>query len=954
MATAWDAFISYARAASGPTAVQVQRGLERFARPWHQRRAVRIFRDDSAMSTNPALWSAIEAGLAGAGHLIVLLSPGARDSAYVDKEVAWWLEHKGAGSILLVLDDGELVWDAAGNRFTDDSPVPPSLRAAFSEEPRWLDLRWLRNSPAPAADPRFASAMADLSAPVRGLPRDELVGEDLTQHRRVRRLARTAVSSLVLLLASSIVATVIAVQQRDDVLRQAVTLRSRELAGASSGLLGSDLRLAQLLAVQGYRTERSPATREALRQAAFASPLIERFATFDADITAIATSADAGTVAVALADGRVLTLGGGGTGRPELRFTAAAAVTALRANADGTVLLAATAAGVSVWDRSGSRPLADGPGLVGPQAVALSPSGRRAAVAREDETVELVTYDTASGRELGSRADPFVPEGEVALYPRYTERLGFVGEHTLQLVGNDANWLQLDLRTGRTRRSGGVPWLPYANLYVASDRADYLLSAPIANGQAVRAWPLSATGRNPKPVTAPLQFTDPLGMAISPDGSLVLLNDSASGLSVAPVAGDQPAVVSPTRIPGLGAVGAMAFLTPERAVAAARTELAFLAFGGPGRGAEGLPLAPRGVGGVPEYAIDFRSSRLAVSPDGSRVAVLELNSAALQVVALPGRGGATLPNTPVSAADELQTLFGPVWLGNETVLVLGAEEPVAGDGLPAGVLRWDLGLAPLAEGGERQLPLAAGAFGEGTVLVATSGGVVQTRQVPSGTLLGEVGRPAEGTEYDQAVFTADGGHLALVRSGGQEGEGVTLRVLDTGNGQVVHEREWQQGAAVAGLAFAGSTLLVSHLDGSVDILDDLGRGATSRISTTGTRTSTGSVQGYPPVVGSDGLVGVPTRSGLQLYDLGTRQPAGVLPVPPGFETVPRAYAFGPDGHTLVTGFFGADPRTATLTVRDLDPEAVADAACRSAGGAISAAQWMRVVGTELPVEPACG
>ncbi|MCW3158062.1 toll/interleukin-1 receptor domain-containing protein [Micropruina sonneratiae] len=93
-----------------------------------------MFRDDNALSTNPALWNAIEEDLSSARHLIVLLSPRAAASEYVDREVRWWLDHKGQGSVLLVLDDGELHWDAALDGFTPDSTVP-SLRDGFSEEP---------------------------------------------------------------------------------------------------------------------------------------------------------------------------------------------------------------------------------------------------------------------------------------------------------------------------------------------------------------------------------------------------------------------------------------------------------------------------------------------------------------------------------------------------------------------------------------------------------------------------------------------------------------------------------------------------------------------------------------------------------------------------------------------------------------------------------------------------
>jgi len=90
-----------------------------------------------------------------------------------------------------------------------------------------------------------------------------------------------------------------------------------------------------------------------------------------------------------------------------------------------------------------------------------------------------------------------------------------------------------------------------------------------------------------------------------------------------------------------------------------------------------------------------------------------------------------------------------------------------------------------------------------------------------------------------------------------------------------------------------------------------------------------------------------------LYDLTTLQPSGALPVPPGFEAVPRTYAFAPDGHTLVTGFFGADSRTARVSFRDLDSAAVAAQVCASAGGSISTGEWRRVVGDVPPEEPGC-
>jgi hypothetical protein len=219
----------------------------------------------------------------------------------------------------------------------------------------------------------------------------------------------------------------------------------------------------------------------------------------------------------------------------------------------------------------------------------------------------------------------------------------------------------------------------------------------------------------------------------------------------------------------------------------------------------------------------------------------------------------------------------------------------------------------------------------------------------------EAGAPA--VVYDLARFSADGDYVALIDVGDVTVDArattSTLRVVDSRTGAVIHEQVWKDGVDVAGLEFAGTTLLVTHLDGSVDVLPDLGRGAAQLISTSGTRTSTGSIQPNPPVAGGDGLVGFPTRSGLQLYDLRTLQPSAALPVPPGFEAVPRTYAFAPDGHTLVTGFFGGDARTAQVNVRDLAASAVAGQVCASAGGPISAGEWRLAVGDTPPDDPGC-
>jgi hypothetical protein len=87
----YDAFISYSHAADGALAPALQRGLQRLARPWHHRRALEVFRDQTGPAVSPALWSSIRAALdesevfrtAGlsAGGVVALGQPGDRTLA---------------------------------------------------------------------------------------------------------------------------------------------------------------------------------------------------------------------------------------------------------------------------------------------------------------------------------------------------------------------------------------------------------------------------------------------------------------------------------------------------------------------------------------------------------------------------------------------------------------------------------------------------------------------------------------------------------------------------------------------------------------------------------------------------------------------------------------------------------------------------------------------------------
>ena len=133
----YDAFISYSHAKDKPIAAELQSAVQRLGKPWYRRRALRVFRDDTSLSATPSLWPSIEQALGQSRFLILLASPEAAASPWVNKEVAYWLEHKSADTLLVAVTDGVLVWDDTINDFDvrKARPLPPALKGRFAAEP---------------------------------------------------------------------------------------------------------------------------------------------------------------------------------------------------------------------------------------------------------------------------------------------------------------------------------------------------------------------------------------------------------------------------------------------------------------------------------------------------------------------------------------------------------------------------------------------------------------------------------------------------------------------------------------------------------------------------------------------------------------------------------------------------------------------------------------------------
>jgi len=113
----YDAFISYSHAADSNLAASLQSGLHRLAKPLYSLRALWIFRDKTSWAANPALWPAIQSALAQSRDFLLMASPEAARSKWIEREAVWWLTNPSVNNALLVLRNGELLWNDASGDF---------------------------------------------------------------------------------------------------------------------------------------------------------------------------------------------------------------------------------------------------------------------------------------------------------------------------------------------------------------------------------------------------------------------------------------------------------------------------------------------------------------------------------------------------------------------------------------------------------------------------------------------------------------------------------------------------------------------------------------------------------------------------------------------------------------------------------------------------------------------
>jgi WD40 repeat protein len=263
----FKAFLSYNRTADERVAAELQGALQQFAKPYNALRACHIFRDKTDLTASPDLWPRIEEALDSSEYFLLLACPNSAQSKWVKRELDGWLQRHGgrAENLLLLWTDGELSWDPARNDFdwerttalpsacdwNSEERNPRPLRGCFAGLPNYVDLRWARSgTDLSLRNPKFLDGVATVAAELHGKPKSVLIGKDVTEHRRFRRVRTMTVSGLAVLTAVAIAFGIVALWQRNTAIGQRNTATARQYIAEAGRIRDEQPQLALLLAAE--------------------------------------------------------------------------------------------------------------------------------------------------------------------------------------------------------------------------------------------------------------------------------------------------------------------------------------------------------------------------------------------------------------------------------------------------------------------------------------------------------------------------------------------------------------------------------------------------------------------------------------------------------------------------------------------------------------------------------
>ena len=232
----YEAFISYRHASSSAFARDLELQLKRYAKGWFSK-PDRIFRDEQFLQAGKGLAESIREALTNTKYLVLLASPDAAQSRWVQDELDMWCrEFKRTEQLIIVLTAGTIDIDTHTKQinWANTNALPQQLKEHLHTVPLYIDLSWAKEKEQRSlGNNAYKSAINAIAAAIRDTTPNALNGQEWRIRRRNQRVAWSTAAVLSVLLVAVVIGAFILRQTNLDLQRSIRLATSRELAATS-------------------------------------------------------------------------------------------------------------------------------------------------------------------------------------------------------------------------------------------------------------------------------------------------------------------------------------------------------------------------------------------------------------------------------------------------------------------------------------------------------------------------------------------------------------------------------------------------------------------------------------------------------------------------------------------------------------------------------------------------